>query len=250
MASRYKKKKRAKKPSSDTEHTNRKDELKNDFWLPTIKRRRRFSRAEIKLLESEYNVSCNPSQQKVEEIAAKFKTSKKIITTWFQNRRAKNKKLHSLSPSIKEEDEDVDEEEEEGEMEVEEQDLNDNFTDMSNDNAVLPNDLLAYYYDNDTLNVMNGSTALTTPTFTLQQHEYQHILSTLDSPHYRSEHLYDYFSNTHPDLYYYTKDDQDVPSSLFTSTTTAASSVGLPPEDLRLSSDYGNGSTVGSPCWL
>ncbi|KAI8646923.1 hypothetical protein BD408DRAFT_439721 [Parasitella parasitica] len=210
-----------------------KDELKNDFWLPTIKRRRRFSIAEIKLLENEYSVSCNPNQEKVEEIAGKFKTNKKIITTWFQNRRAKNKKLHSLSPTIQEE----------------EQEFNDNFTEESNDNTGLSNDFLEHCYDSDTLNVINGSTALTTPTFTLQQQEYQHILSTLDSPQYRSEHLHDYFSNTRHDLYYYTKDDPDAACSLFTSTTSATIPMDPPPEDF-LPSNYGNGSILGSPCWI
>lgn len=248
MVSKYKKKKRAKKSFSHSENkSNKKDELKNEYWLPKIKRRRRFSSSEIKVLEAEYKVSCSPSQGKVEEIAHIFSTDKKIITTWFQNRRAKNKKLRPSSPLFDNQEEDDDDDDE-----VNHNDFNDNLTEMFNDNTALSNDI--QYYDSDTLNIINGNTALTTPTFILHQQEHQNILSTLNDPHYTDKHLYDYFSNSRHDLYYYTKQeyDQDAASSFFTSETATSSSMPslcVNPEEL-LSSDHDDGSIFDLPSLL
>ncbi|KAG2210777.1 hypothetical protein INT46_006847 [Mucor plumbeus] len=247
MVSKYKKRKRAKKSSFHGENKrNEKDELKNEYWLPKIKRRRRFSSNEIRLLETEYKVSCNPSQEKVEEIAEIFSTDKKIIITWFQNRRAKNKKLQSSPPLSNNQEEGEDDDEEHH------NDLDNSLTEMFTDNTTLSNDI--EYYDSDTINVINGDTALMTPTFILHQQEHQNILSALNDPHYTDKHIYDYFSNSRHDLYYYTKQeyDQDVTNTFFTSETASSSlipSLNVNPEEL-LSSDHENDSTIDSPLLL
>ncbi|KAK4518889.1 isocitrate lyase 1 [Mucor velutinosus] len=209
-----KKKKKAKQPSrcnhSDT--PTRTDELKNDFWLPTIKRRRRFSSKEIRLLQKEFSINCSPCADKVEEIAKLFSTDKKIITTWFQNKRAKTKKLQANSPRTVssvdyETEQEQQEEEEEEEEDDEHYDYDDTTTELSNTNTDM---------DSDTFHVMNGDTALTTPTCILHQQEYQHIVSTLSSPHYAHKHLINFFSTYHFDLYYLTmQEDQDDASSFF-----------------------------------
>ncbi|KAI8353217.1 hypothetical protein BD560DRAFT_291241, partial [Blakeslea trispora] len=57
-----------------------------------IKRRRRFSVQETNRLEEEYSLNASPSQQKLQQIANEIGTARKIVTTWFQNRRAKHKR--------------------------------------------------------------------------------------------------------------------------------------------------------------
>lgn len=64
----------------------------NDSWVPKIKRRRRFSSEETKILEGEYDKNSSPNQDKIQSIADIIDTPRKIVTTWFQNRRAKNKR--------------------------------------------------------------------------------------------------------------------------------------------------------------
>ncbi|GAN06568.1 hypothetical protein MAM1_0128c06054 [Mucor ambiguus] len=206
----------------------RSEELRNDFWLPTIKRRRRFSSKEIKLLQKEFSINCNPCTDKVEEIADLFSTDKKIITTWFQNKRAKTKKLHANSPQTvssvdddptgqeeqeQQEDEDYkDEQEDIDKVEAEEKeghyDYNDTTTELSNASTDM---------DSDTLHVINGDTALTTPTCLLHQQEHQNVISLLSNPHYTPMHLSDYFCTYRFDLYCMAmQQDQDNASSFFT----------------------------------
>jgi hypothetical protein len=93
-----------------------------------------------------------------------------------------------------------------------------------------------------------------TPTFILHQQEHQNILSALNDPHYTDKHIYDYFSNSRHDLYYYTKQeyDQDVTNTLFTNETASSSlmpSLKVNPEEL-LSSDHENDSIIDSPLLL
>ncbi|KAI7890495.1 uncharacterized protein EV154DRAFT_564256 [Mucor mucedo] len=64
----------------------------DDSWVPKIKRRRRFTADETKILEGEYDKNPSPNQDKIQTIADIIKTPRKIVTTWFQNRRAKNKR--------------------------------------------------------------------------------------------------------------------------------------------------------------
>lgn len=64
----------------------------DDSWVPKIKRRRRFTADETKILEGEYDKNSSPNQDKIQTIADTIKTPRKIVTTWFQNRRAKNKR--------------------------------------------------------------------------------------------------------------------------------------------------------------
>ncbi|KAF1805569.1 Homeodomain-like DNA binding domain-containing transcription factor [Mucor lusitanicus] len=215
MASRHKKKKRTKKPSGRRhdrgDAPTRPDELRNDFWLPTIKRRRRFSSKEIKLLQKEFSINCSPCADKVEEIADLFSTDKKIITTWFQNKRAKTKKLHANSPrtvsSVDDQTEQDQQEEGEGEDEDEvEEDGKEEEEHYASDLSSATTDM-----DNDTFRVMNGYTALTTPTYVLHQQEHQNIVATLSSPHYTHKHLSDYLTTYRFELYYLTmqQDEED-----------------------------------------
>lgn len=64
----------------------------DDPWLPIIKRRRRFTLEEANVLEAEYTNNSNPTHDTLQSLASSMNTSRKIITTWFQNRRAKNKR--------------------------------------------------------------------------------------------------------------------------------------------------------------
>ncbi|CAO0798314.1 unnamed protein product [Mucor circinelloides] len=206
----HKKKKKVQKPSSRNDSSvTRTDQLGNDFWLPTIKRRRRFSSSEIKLLQKEYNTNCSPCAEKIEEIADLFRTDKKIITTWFQNKRAKNKKLQAKSPKSVAS---VDGQEEEEQYDFED----DTATVVSNANTDM---------DMDTFHVMNGDTALTTPTCILRQQEHQNIISTLSSPQYTHKCLSDYFSTHHLELYYLATQgqEQEEASSFFTNNSSNSS---------------------------
>ncbi|KAI8970220.1 hypothetical protein BDF20DRAFT_112532 [Mycotypha africana] len=63
-----------------------------DAWLPAIKRRRRFTAEETRVLEKEYEKNSSPNQEMIQAIANRISTPRKIVTTWFQNRRAKNKR--------------------------------------------------------------------------------------------------------------------------------------------------------------
>lgn len=218
MANRHKKKKKAKKSSrrrnaSDT--PTRTDELRNDFWLPTIKRRRRFSSKEIKLLQNEFAINCSPCADKVEEIADLFSTDKKIITTWFQNKRAKSKKLHANSPRTVSSLDDL--QEQQSQKEEEDYDFDDTNTELSNANTDM---------DSDTFHVMNGTAALAPPTCILHQQEHQHVISTLSSPHYTHKHLSDYLSTYRSDLYFLTMpQDQEDASSFFTCNSSSSSNT-------------------------
>ncbi|KAI8978919.1 hypothetical protein BDB01DRAFT_798557 [Pilobolus umbonatus] len=62
----------------------------------SIKHRRRFSSNETRVLEKEYDKNTSPSQEKIQIIADSINTPRKIVTTWFQNRRAKNKRREKL----------------------------------------------------------------------------------------------------------------------------------------------------------
>lgn len=93
-----------------------------ESWVPKIKRRRRFSTEETKILEKEYFKNSSPNQEKIQGIANRISTPRKIVTTWFQNRRAKNKRKERVKEkAIKmgdyedEEEDEEEEEEEEGE---------------------------------------------------------------------------------------------------------------------------------------
>ncbi|CAO3622002.1 unnamed protein product [Cunninghamella echinulata] len=61
-------------------------------WSPIIKSRKRFLKEEAEILEKKYAIDVNPSVNEIQELADKIGTTKKIITTWFQNRRAKEKR--------------------------------------------------------------------------------------------------------------------------------------------------------------
>ncbi|CAO3654205.1 unnamed protein product [Mucor hiemalis] len=68
----------------------------DDSWVPKIKRRRRFTVDETRVLENEFKKNSSPNQEKIQRIANKISTPRKIVTTWFQNRRAKNKRREKL----------------------------------------------------------------------------------------------------------------------------------------------------------
>ncbi|CAO3702657.1 unnamed protein product [Rhizopus stolonifer] len=70
--------------------------LDEDMWVPPIKQRRRFSPEESHILEREYASNSSPTQEKIQQIANSINTPRKIVTTWFQNRRAKNKRREKI----------------------------------------------------------------------------------------------------------------------------------------------------------
>lgn len=76
--------------------------------LPAIKRRRRFTADETRVLEKEYEINSSPNQQKIQTIANSISTPRKIVTTWFQNRRAKHKRKAKLAKGGYQEDQDFD----------------------------------------------------------------------------------------------------------------------------------------------
>ncbi|KAI9256951.1 hypothetical protein BY458DRAFT_558256 [Sporodiniella umbellata] len=63
-----------------------------NVWITPVKQRRRFSPEESQILEKEYKTNPSPTQEKIQQIATLIDTPRKIVTTWFQNRRAKNKR--------------------------------------------------------------------------------------------------------------------------------------------------------------
>ncbi|KAG2229005.1 hypothetical protein BDF21DRAFT_495268 [Thamnidium elegans] len=72
----------------------------SESWMPKIKRRRRFSTEETKVLEKEYFKNSSPNQEKIQVIANRISTPRKIVTTWFQNRRAKNKRKERAKEQV------------------------------------------------------------------------------------------------------------------------------------------------------
>ncbi|GAA5815917.1 hypothetical protein MFLAVUS_009436 [Mucor flavus] len=92
-----------------------------ESWVPKIKRRRRFSTEETKILEREYFKNSSPNQEKIQGIANRISTPRKIVTTWFQNRRAKNKRKERVKEKVIKLGDDEDEEDEEDEEDDEEE---------------------------------------------------------------------------------------------------------------------------------
>ncbi|CAO3647164.1 unnamed protein product [Cunninghamella blakesleeana] len=75
------------------EKNNDDDDIKStSSWSPIIKTRKRFLKEETELLEKKYSADISPSINEIEVLANQIGTTKKIITTWFQNRRAKEKR--------------------------------------------------------------------------------------------------------------------------------------------------------------
>ncbi|KAI9485878.1 MAG: hypothetical protein EXX96DRAFT_546859 [Benjaminiella poitrasii] len=72
-------------------------EYAEETWLPVIKRRRRFTMNETRILEEEYELNSSPNQERIQAIVNRICTPRKIVTTWFQNRRAKNKRRERTS---------------------------------------------------------------------------------------------------------------------------------------------------------
>ena len=72
--------------------TNHRKYASEESWVPKIKRRRRFTSSETNVLEDEFRKNSSPNQDKIQRIADTISTPRKIVTTWFQNRRAKNKR--------------------------------------------------------------------------------------------------------------------------------------------------------------
>ncbi|ORX54970.1 hypothetical protein DM01DRAFT_1389472 [Hesseltinella vesiculosa] len=76
-----------------------KDTHSTRSWSPEIKSRHRFSDNDVHLLEATYANARNPGQTEIDELADKIETTRRVVSTWFQNRRAKEKKLASKSTS-------------------------------------------------------------------------------------------------------------------------------------------------------
>ncbi|KAI7905126.1 uncharacterized protein BX663DRAFT_501852 [Cokeromyces recurvatus] len=110
-------------------------EYVEETWLPAIKRRRRFTINETRILEEEYEINSSPNQEKIQAIANRISTPRKIVTTWFQNRRAKNKRRQRIAKKEEEEDDDDEEEDLSSQNATEEeQAINDIIPNDSNEN--------------------------------------------------------------------------------------------------------------------
>lgn len=79
-----------------------KQNMTEDIHVPPIKQRRRFSLEEAQFLEMEYNNNPSPTQDKIQQIASKINSPRKVVTTWFQNRRAKNRRRSKIQKDIDE----------------------------------------------------------------------------------------------------------------------------------------------------
>ncbi|ORY95552.1 hypothetical protein BCR43DRAFT_506041 [Syncephalastrum racemosum] len=67
-----------------------------DAWSPKIKKRWRFTPEDLTVLETSFMTeSQHPKQRTVERLAMQLGSPRRTITTWFQNRRAKEKKKHA-----------------------------------------------------------------------------------------------------------------------------------------------------------
>lgn len=79
-----------------------KQNMTEDIHVPPIKQRRRFSLEEAQFLEMEYKNNPSPTQDKIQQIASKINSPRKVVTTWFQNRRAKNRRRSKTQKDIDE----------------------------------------------------------------------------------------------------------------------------------------------------
>lgn len=77
-----------------------KQNMTEDLHVPPIKQRRRFSLEEAQFLEMEYSNNPSPTQDKIQQIASKINSPRKVVTTWFQNRRAKNRRRSKIQKDI------------------------------------------------------------------------------------------------------------------------------------------------------
>lgn len=79
-------------PSQEHHGSESDDQGSHRSWTPEIKTRRRFSANETRYLESEFEKRSNPPSATLQAIANTLGTTRRIITTWFQNHRAKEKR--------------------------------------------------------------------------------------------------------------------------------------------------------------
>ncbi|KAF9583052.1 hypothetical protein BGW38_010347 [Lunasporangiospora selenospora] len=71
-------------------------ELRTTFYNPhEIKRRRRTSRSQAKTLEKAFDENPRPNAITRRDLAQKLAMTARGVQVWFQNRRAKNKQVHT-----------------------------------------------------------------------------------------------------------------------------------------------------------
>ncbi|KAI7875899.1 hypothetical protein K492DRAFT_198856 [Lichtheimia hyalospora FSU 10163] len=63
-----------------------------ESWSPEIKSRWRFSAEQHQALEEAYQEQRNPSQGEINCLAEELQSPRKTVVTWFQNRRAKERR--------------------------------------------------------------------------------------------------------------------------------------------------------------
>lgn len=63
-----------------------------ESWSPEIKSRWRFSTEQQQALEEAYQEQRNPSQGEINWLAEELQSPRKTVVTWFQNRRAKERR--------------------------------------------------------------------------------------------------------------------------------------------------------------
>ncbi|KAJ8663771.1 hypothetical protein O0I10_000044 [Lichtheimia ornata] len=63
-----------------------------ESWSPEIKSRWRFSAEQHQALEEAYQEQRNPSQGEINWLAEELQSPRKTVVTWFQNRRAKERR--------------------------------------------------------------------------------------------------------------------------------------------------------------
>jgi hypothetical protein len=68
------------------------DQGSHRSWTPVIKSRRRFSASETRYLRAEFEKHNNPPRATLQLIANTLGTTRRVVTTWFQNHRAKEKR--------------------------------------------------------------------------------------------------------------------------------------------------------------
>lgn len=65
----------------------------DDDWSPKVKPRWRFSKAATRILEEFFGENPNPVQATIDDLAKKLHSPRRTVNTWFQNRRAKQRRI-------------------------------------------------------------------------------------------------------------------------------------------------------------
>ncbi|KAL1932938.1 hypothetical protein VTP01DRAFT_8616 [Rhizomucor pusillus] len=72
----------------------------DDDWSPKVKPRWRFSKAATRILEEFFGENPNPVQATIDDLAKKLHSPRRTVNTWFQNRRAKQRRIQKRSHQV------------------------------------------------------------------------------------------------------------------------------------------------------